>query len=97
MRAARRLIELAVWLGLTALAVGCSGRLHLTRTHGQSYRESFRAQVVSPAAGTSSQPQSGLDSQEAAIIAENYRKSLAPAGQGAAKAPAPIIMIAPER
>jgi hypothetical protein len=66
-------------LGLTVLIPvlgGCS-RAHLTATHGRAYHEIFTAQDANPAR-KGNKSISGLDSQEAAIIAGNYRKALSP-------------------
>lgn len=66
-------------LGLAILVPasgGCS-RAHLTATHGRAYHEIFTAQDANPAR-KGGKSISGLDSQEAAIIAGNYRKALSP-------------------
>ncbi|HEX4406838.1 MAG TPA: hypothetical protein VH560_18495 [Polyangia bacterium] len=66
-------------LGMAVLvpALGGCSRAHLTATHGRAYHEIFAAQDANPAR-KGGKPISGLDSQEAAIIAGNYRKALSP-------------------
>jgi type IV pilus biogenesis protein CpaD/CtpE len=64
---------------LMALAAGCA-REHLTETHGRATRELFAVQRANPGAPRGPEPKAltGLDSQEATIIADTYRRSLAP-------------------
>ncbi|HTA18903.1 MAG TPA: hypothetical protein VK989_06400 [Polyangia bacterium] len=71
-------------LGLAVLvpALGGCSRAHLTATHGRAYHEIFAAQDANPAR-KGNKSISGLDSQEAAIIAGNYRKGLSPKAEGA--------------
>jgi hypothetical protein len=88
--------EWIIILGMAAWLSACAGPEHLTPTHGRAYRASMRMQVANPDAGKDSEPQTGLDSQEAAIVAEAYRLGLVPAGSGAKADKAPILMVAPE-
>jgi hypothetical protein len=76
-RRVRSLGLLAVGLFGAGLGGAACSRAHLTSTHGRAYREVFAAQDANPNRGT---PKSvhGLDSQEAAIIAGNYRRELSP-------------------
>ncbi len=71
---------------------GCSRR-HLARGYGVS-KEAFRAQRAVPAPAAAPDV-TGLDSQEAAIIADGYRRSLAP--KGAHVEEEPVIMLAPQK
>jgi len=66
-------------LGLAVLVSGLGGcsRAHLTATHGRAYHEIFAAQDANPAR-KGNKSIYGLDSQEASIIAGNYRKALSP-------------------
>jgi hypothetical protein len=76
-----------------SLAGGCSRREHLVRGYGVS-REAFRAQrAVQEPSGAPDV--TGLDSQEAAIIADGYRRSLAP--KGAQVEEEPVILLAPQK
>ena len=60
----------------TSGVAGCGGRAHLTERHGQSFRSAFAQQQANPQAGNKAKPLPGLDSQESAAIARNYRRSL---------------------
>lgn len=74
------------------LLLGCSGRVHITKGHGDSVRAALRAQAAEPAAKRTNAVE-GLDSQEASIIADSYRRSLAPKGQTVEEEP--VIIVAP--
>jgi hypothetical protein len=77
---------------LAVLAIaGCAGRKqHLIPDFGKSFDAAFAAQR----AGTGpAEAVTGLDSQEAAIISDGYRASLAPKGQKAEEQP--LLLIAP--
>jgi hypothetical protein len=76
---------------LGSLALACA-RTHLSRSHGESYDAAFSQQraVVKPAAKKSAL---GLDSQEAEIIADGYRRSLAP--KALKPTEEPVIYVAP--
>lgn len=77
-----------VCAGVTLLAIGCS-----TPTgHGESLRAAMRAQTASPPKKQTGAIE-GLDSQEAAIIADSYRRSLAPKGEKVADDS--VILVAP--
>lgn len=97
MKANSRLAWLGVALALLVGAAGAAGcdRTYLTRTHGRAYSEAFGQQAVRPA-GTprSSKGVEGLDSQEAAVVAGNYRHSLAKEGTTEGGA-APLVMTNP--
>jgi hypothetical protein len=60
-------------------AGGCADRTYLTKSHGRAYSEAFSRQAVEPEPRKKKgqDPTQGLDSQEAAAIAGNYRHSLA--------------------
>jgi len=60
-------------------AAGCADRTYLTKSHGRAYSEAFSRQAVEPEPrkNKGQDPTQGLDSQEAAAIAGNYRHSLA--------------------
>jgi hypothetical protein len=78
---------------LTAAAlmlVGCD-RTHLSQHFGKRNRQAFATQVIDPRAGQYAKPTYGLDPEEAAIIADSYRKSLAPSKKEPAKAPILVI------
>ncbi|ABS28140.1 hypothetical protein [Anaeromyxobacter sp. Fw109-5] len=88
-------MKTVVVAALVVLAAGCA-REHLTETHGKSMRESFAVQRANPDAPRRGPPPkalTGLDSQEATIIAETYRKSLAP--EGTAVEEPEVLLIAP--
>jgi hypothetical protein len=62
---------------MTLGASGCADRTYLTKSHGRAYSEAFSRQAVEPEPRKKKDPTQGLDSQEAAAIAGNYRHSLA--------------------
>jgi hypothetical protein len=77
------------------LLLACSGRQHLWESRGAAYDRSFAAQKVQrPSGAKRTQPAAGLDSQEAAIIAESYRASLAP--KGAKVDQQPVLIVSPQ-
>ena len=76
------------------LLVGCASRNHLTAGHGRSYRAAIARQAVNPEAGKQPVASKGLDSQEAAVIAQSYRQHLAPKGESG-EAPPPMLLVAP--
>ena len=75
--------SLAALALVAACGAGACDRAHLTASHGRANREAFTAQVANPNAGNRPAPGSerrvqGLDSQEAAIVSQTYRRNLAP-------------------
>jgi hypothetical protein len=72
---------------------GCASRNHLTAGHGRSYHEVLARQAANPEAGSQPVASKGLDPQEAAVISQGYRASLAPKGQAAEQEP--ILLVAP--
>jgi hypothetical protein len=82
-----------VLLAASLAALGCA-REQLTKTHGRSFHAAFARQTANPA--SKAQPPAGLDSQEAAIIAESYRKSLAPKGTQVTEEPV-LVVTPPQR
>jgi hypothetical protein len=76
-------LRFALVAALAGLGSAACSRVHITPTHGRAYREAFAAQDANPNR-SKNPPKSinGLDYQEAAIIAGNYRKGLAPASGG---------------
>jgi len=81
-------------LALVPALGGCS-RAHLTATHGRAYHEIFAAQDANPAR-KGNKSISGLDSQEAAIVAGNYRRALSPKSDGA-QGSNQLLMVNPNR
>jgi hypothetical protein len=77
-----------------AAACGCSAPEHLTPGFGESYRAALDRQAIREP-GTFAQPVTGLDSQEAAIISETYRRSLAPKQRQGEALEEPLIYVAP--
>jgi hypothetical protein len=71
-----KLVKLA-GVALVATLAACASRAHMWDASGRSYWAAFAQQtpqLKAPLKG----PVSGLDSQEAAIIAQTYRRGLAP-------------------
>ena len=62
---------------VVAMALTACRQQHLIPGYGKSYDAAFQAQAP-PRKGGPARAATGLDSQEAAIIAETYRTSLAP-------------------
>jgi hypothetical protein len=66
------------WFGIAVgsllLACACGSREHMNPEHGQRSRFFFAKQHVYAQASTGSP--SGVDSEEAAVIQDNYRKAL---------------------
>lgn len=74
---------------------GCAGPAHMSEDHGKSYAAAFPR----PEKGAKVQPRgpvSGLDSQEAAIVAQTYRRSLAGKAQQPKEQPILILGTPPE-
>lgn len=68
-------------LALGALLLGaCASRTHLSANHGRAYHQTQARQAVNPQAGEQTASR-GLDPQEAAVVAQGYRKSLAAKGE----------------
>jgi hypothetical protein len=80
-------------LALPLCIAGCAPRNHLTAGHGRSYHEALARQAVNPQAGSQPVASKGLDPQEAAVISQGYRASLAPKGQTAEQQP--ILLVSP--
>jgi hypothetical protein len=68
---------LAFTVVLAAASFGCAGHLHRSESYGRSNTAAFAVQSPAPKEKITG-PVSGLDSQEAAIIARSYRGSLVP-------------------
>lgn len=90
-----RMALAALAMALAALGVsGCSSRRPLTEAHGRAYGEYLRRQAVQPSAHRDAVK--GLDSEEAAIVADTYRKGLAPKG-ARTDADSQVLLLAPPR
>jgi hypothetical protein len=79
--------------GLWPGAAGCD-RAHLTASYGRAYEHAFAVQAVNPGRAADAKAVHGLDSQEAAIISSNYRRSLSPKDQSLADRPQ-LLMYSP--
>ena len=79
-------------LVLALLALGC-GRAHLESQYGRSYYAQFALQQERPSGAKRVRAATGLDAQEAAIIAYTYRHGLAP--KEAQEKEQPILVVAP--
>lgn len=75
--------------------LGCAGRAHLADSTGRSYQAAFAQQGAAPRGGITG-PVTGLDSQEASIIARTYRGSLAPKVVRQAYGEQPILLLGPQ-
>jgi hypothetical protein len=83
-----------VFVVALSLSAGACSRVHITPTHGRAFHEVFAIQDANPNRGEKAKSISGLDSQEAAIIAGSYRKALAPKDSGGGAAPQ-LLMVSP--
>lgn len=81
-------------LGCALGASGCAAPEHLTEGYGESFRAALERQAIQPV-GCAAEPVSGLDSQEAAIISDSYRRSLLPDGQSLDNGDDQLIYLAP--
>ena len=87
---------LALGLTLAPLSSGCD-RTHMHRAFGQAQRRAFKAQVANPDASKDSKPVEGLDPEEAAIVADSYRKSMSPKADDRAAQRAPVLILQPNQ
>ena len=90
---ARRWLLAVVLIGLSTFAGACD-RTYLSPTYGQSFNAWFAMQHVrsQPANSEATKRALGsLDSQEAAAISKNYRRTVG--GQGDAQGQAQMVMI----
>jgi hypothetical protein len=77
---------------VSLVVVGCAGKPHLIDEYGTSYHAAFAVQADARPLGPA-QAAAGLDSQDAAIITQTYRASLAP--QEAKPKDQPILIVTP--
>mgnify|MGYP005812395753 CR=1 FL=1 len=81
---------------LAAAALACGGNLHLTESHGRAYSAAFSKQAPPPEQVKA--PSVGLDSQEASIVAESYRRSLvARQTTSGSYQESPVLLLAPQQ
>lgn len=78
---------------LWALVAGCP-QAHLSPGYGESYRAAFEQQVMYPTAGAGERAPLGWDSQESAIIADQYLRSLS-TGKGGLPEEEQIMLMEP--
>jgi hypothetical protein len=87
-------MKTALWIAVVVGALaGCGDRARLTQSHGRAYKEAFARQAMNPNAGAQAKTPKGLDSQEAAIVSDNYRRGLA--AKGAKVDDEPMLLVAP--
>ncbi len=81
-------------LALALFVLASCGRAHLEPSQGRSYHAQFTLQreKLAPARKAAT----GLDPQEASIMASTYRKSLAPREERDVK-DTPILVVAPQQ
>jgi hypothetical protein len=80
-------------LVLVVAALGC-GRAHLESGFGRSYHAQFDLQREHPNGTKRVRPITGLDAQEASIMATTYRRGIAPKEAQETKEQ-PILVVAP--
>ena len=83
-------------LFLLLLFSGCD-HTHLSASYGTSYRSAFAKQVIEPQAGAHAKPEQELDPEEASIVVDTYRHSLAPnrEDRGSPRTPVLVLPAAP--
>lgn len=86
-------IRIVMLAAAPLLLWGCASRNHLTPTHGRAFSQTLARQAANPQAGTQPVPAKGLDSQEAAIIAQSYRAQMIPEGSSAPQEQ--LLLVAP--
>jgi hypothetical protein len=77
-----------------ALGAGGCGRAHLNPAQGAASRQAFASQQVRPSPQWRS-ASTGLDPQEADVVAQGYFRGLA--GKARTEAPEPVIFVAPQQ
>ncbi|BDG08486.1 hypothetical protein [Anaeromyxobacter paludicola] len=87
-------MKLVLLVAFAALA-GCGARQHITPTQGRAYGEALASQRARTPAAGQAQAVRGLDAQEADIIAQGYRQSLAP--KDSKVKDEPVLLIAPQQ
>ncbi|HSB20851.1 MAG TPA: hypothetical protein VLD85_12635 [Anaeromyxobacteraceae bacterium] len=88
-------MKLALAVTATLLAA-CGGRAHFEPAYGRSTRAQFAAQREPPGARPA-KAATGLDAQEASIIASNYRRSLSPKEAQQQTKAEPVLVVAPQQ
>jgi hypothetical protein len=77
-------------VALVAVHAACASRAHMWEASGRSYSAALAQQAPQPKTPVKG-PVGGLDSQEAAIIAQTYRRGLAPKAAQPREAPVLIL------
>ncbi len=89
------MISRFIWWTALLCGMGCD-RSHMSPQYGRSVRGVFGRQVIDRRAGSArSFEAEGLDPQEAAIVAETYRRSLSPRPDSDAARRPPVMVVAP--
>ena len=89
----RELWIVGLLAGVALSALSCD-RTHMGPHYGVAVRSAMRAQVANPNAGLRKDGGiEGLDPQEAAAVAETYRRALAPKGSEDVARRAPVLVI----
>jgi hypothetical protein len=89
-------MRVLIFAFVVAAASGCARKAHLTKQFGSSYDAAFATQSPNAAGKTPvAEATTGLDSQEAAIISDSYRTSLAPKGVDVGEPP--VLVLSPSR
>lgn len=86
-----RTVLLSAALAAALAAAGC-GRAHLNPHQGETARQAFKAQAVTPPPQWHA-PLTGLDAQEAEVVAQGYLRSLA--GKARTEEPESVLYVAP--
>jgi hypothetical protein len=80
-----------VFLICVGAALGGCDRTHMQASYGQTVRRALKAQVISPAAGERPAREQGLDPEEAAIVAKDYRESLSTRKEDTGRVPLVVL------
>jgi len=87
----RRSIHLAAFFAAAVLVAGCGSRRHMSRGYGRSVEQAFAAQVIRKQPPAPGALPAGLDPDDARLINENYRVTMA--RKGAEKKSSGIIIV----
>jgi hypothetical protein len=80
-------------MAVSILVLGACDRTHLEPSFGRATRASLALQVIHPDAGYVAKLDQGLDPEEASIVSDGYRQSLAPKKAESASSRPPVFLI----
>ena len=87
----RRSIAVAAFFAAAVLVSGCGSRRHMSRGYGRSVEQAFETQAVRKQPPPPGALPAGLDPDDARLVNENYRVTMA--RKGAEKKSSGIIIV----